>query len=64
MVVFFRLEPIFNATPAASKNNTWLISGRILLEKKQLAFLIYIRDTLWSHTSYCVYTFQFITLYT
>jgi len=40
------LEPILNTAPAASKNNAGFKSGQNRLKNKQLASLIYIRDTL------------------
>jgi len=36
----FRLRPIFNTAPAASKNNAWFKSGQNQLENKQLALFI------------------------
>ncbi len=38
--ISFRLERIFNTTPAASKNTAWFKSGQNWLKNKQLASLI------------------------
>ncbi len=46
MVVSFRLKPIFNTAPAASKNTARFKSGQNQPKNNHLSSLIEIRDTL------------------